>query len=138
MCRMYNDFGSVARDTVEGNVNSVHFPEFQNPQTESISSKKEVLFSLVEFERDCLNWTLRQLDIEADLPYMSSKTRKIEQRKMDIWRMFNVTDLYGQIYVIRDISTRMKTAENGNNANNSALSVHRSRPLPHSLSNGSV
>ncbi|RYC56856.1 hypothetical protein CHU98_g9351 [Xylaria longipes] len=121
MCRMYNDFGSVARDRIEGNVNSINFPEFQTPQMESTSSKKEVLFGLAEYERSCLDHTLRRLNIEADLPNMSSKAKEIEKRKMAIWRMFvDVTDLYGQIYVIRDISTRMKAAESGANPINAA------------------
>ena len=28
MCRMYNDYGSIARDRAEQNDNSVNFPEF--------------------------------------------------------------------------------------------------------------
>lgn len=30
MCRMYNDYGSVARDCVERNFNSINFPEFSH------------------------------------------------------------------------------------------------------------
>lgn len=29
MCRQYNNYGSIARDAVDGNLNSVNFPKFE-------------------------------------------------------------------------------------------------------------
>lgn len=59
MFRMYNDYGSIARDRVERNVNSVNFPEFheeaQNADKEvSEEGIKQSLFEIAEYEIECL------------------------------------------------------------------------------------
>ncbi|GBF67142.1 copalyl diphosphate synthase [Trichophyton mentagrophytes] len=118
MCRMYNDYGSVARDKAEGNVNSVNFPELQmlagstGPAT--MEEKKKALFRLAEYERSCLDDAFKRLQAEGQRA-ASHMARKLHERKMEVWRMFcDVTDLYGQIYVVRDIASRMKVpAVNG-------------------------
>ncbi|KAL8959821.1 MAG: hypothetical protein Q9193_003380, partial [Seirophora villosa] len=38
-CRLYNDYGSVARDAAEGNLNSVNFPEFFSTSSPSPTNK---------------------------------------------------------------------------------------------------
>lgn len=39
---------------------------------------------------------------------VTSQVSKLNSWKMEIWRMFcDVTDLYAQIYVVRDIASRM-------------------------------
>ncbi|RYP17316.1 hypothetical protein DL765_004607 [Monosporascus sp. GIB2] len=115
MCRMYNDYGSIMRDQLEGNLNSINFPEFQTvkamPINGAMQSRKDTLFKLAEYERNGLNDALERLANEAELVGASSTVTKLEKRKMVIWRMFvDVTDLYGQIYVVRDIASRMKFA----------------------------
>jgi len=107
MCRMYNDYGSLARDQAECNLNSVDFPEFEGMC--ATERKKEALFALAEYERSCLNKALQHLDCEArKFPTHGPGSGQIKERQMDIWRMFcDVTDLYGQIYVVRDIASRM-------------------------------
>ncbi|TGO17822.1 hypothetical protein BTUL_0014g00160 [Botrytis tulipae] len=109
MCRMYNDYGSLARDKAEKNLNSVNFPEFEKCAGSSMSSdametqttaelqeRKSALMEMAEYERECL------LIVKARLrPLVGEKVRGV----LDVF--VNVTDLYGQIYVARDIASRM-------------------------------
>ncbi|KAF7935774.1 hypothetical protein EAE99_002754 [Botrytis elliptica] len=109
MCRMYNDYGSLARDKAEKNLNSVNFPEFEKCAGSSTSSdatekqttaelqeRKSALMEMAEYERECL------LIVKARLrPLVDEKVRGV----LDVF--VNVTDLYGQIYVARDIASRM-------------------------------
>ena len=99
MCRMYNDYGSVRRDRVEDNLNSVDFAEFQAEG--SADEAKKALFSLAEYERECLAIALVRLQ-------QAGGQADNWQRKMAVIRLFcDVTDLYGQLYVVRDMGTRM-------------------------------
>jgi len=123
MCRMYNDYGSVSRDRLEGNLNSVNFPEFltespasipsgSHDEEDEITARKETLLALAGYEREDLNEIFSRLDaaIESasEEKTSTSEFRSREKRKMAIVGMFiDVTDLYGQIYVIRDIASRM-------------------------------
>ncbi|KAI3325481.1 hypothetical protein HD806DRAFT_490424 [Xylariaceae sp. AK1471] len=109
MCRMYNDYGSITRNVAEGNLNSINFTEYQSTAggtTSSVDVQKRALFDLAEYERTCLDDSLRRL------AGLSRKTGdagldRVKDRQMEIWRMFcDVTDLYGQIYVVRDIGIR--------------------------------
>ncbi|KAI0535656.1 hypothetical protein GGR58DRAFT_478295 [Xylaria digitata] len=116
MCRMYNDHGSAVRDHDEANVNSVDFPEFGPRAIESGSSamarKKEALFEVAQYERSCIEEAFRRLEGHA-AGKRSADARARKARQMEIWRMFyNVTDLFGQIYVLRDIGSRL-TVGNG-------------------------
>ncbi|KAF7862707.1 hypothetical protein EAF04_007580 [Stromatinia cepivora] len=104
MCRMYNDYGSLARDKAEKNLNSVNFPEFEHcvasgaggDGRSDLEERKSALMAMAEYERECL------LVIKARLrPLVDERVRDV----LDIF--FNVTDLYGQIYVARDIASRM-------------------------------
>ncbi|KAF7881618.1 uncharacterized protein EAF02_006306 [Botrytis sinoallii] len=106
---MYNDYGSLARDKAEKNLNSVNFPEFEKCAGTSTSSdatekqttaelqeRKSALMEMAEYERECL------LIVKARLrPLVDEKVRGV----LDVF--VNVTDLYGQIYVARDIASRM-------------------------------
>ena len=129
MCRQYNDFGSMARDHAEGNLNSVDFAEFssereldrQSKDTPYLdikgrvndvgvtgeegrgpaadtqeSRKKEDLFWLAEYERQCLDLAMQKLEAEVGAEAMNAV------------RLFvNVTDLCGQIYVSKDVTNRV-------------------------------
>lgn len=105
MCRQYNDYGSILRDRVEKNLNSVNFPEFEaevgDPMTDDdggIESRlKEDLYWIAEYERECLGMVMRLLE------------EQLGQSKIEVLKVFvDVTDLYGQIYVARDIASRIK------------------------------
>lgn len=102
MCRMYNDFGSLARDRAESNLNSVNFPEFgANGRDTSDQELRDQLWRLAQYERECLGRAFAKLEQLA----VGCK-RKI--RVLEVFKMFaNVTDFYGQIYVVRDIASRM-------------------------------
>ncbi|KAI0554730.1 hypothetical protein F4679DRAFT_595291 [Xylaria curta] len=132
MCRMYNDYGSVERDRLEGNLNSVNFPEFQmTSNTTEVTRepsvtgdrRKDTLLTFAEYERKDLHEIVSRLNGEIDSAETSSEFKTREKRKMAILRMFiDVTDLYGQIYVIRDIASRMKkNEENGDIKNRKKL-----------------
>ncbi|KAK8043770.1 hypothetical protein PG994_012608 [Apiospora phragmitis] len=120
LCRMYNDYGSVSRDRAEANLNSVDFPEFQEarphgqqqnyeplsaPSSASASSlledaKKELMW-IAEYERRGLNRAVAELEKIAAAGACSREL-------VEALEVFcNVTDLYGQIYVIRDIAARV-------------------------------
>ena len=112
MCRQYNDYGSVGRDQEEGNVNSVDFPEFhhssvsgseidgegdEDGEKEKEKGIKEAVLEIAGFERECLRLAQGRLD------------KCVGERVRGAVGVFvDVTDLYGQIYVARDIASRMK------------------------------
>ncbi|KIL86303.1 ent-kaur-16-ene synthase [Fusarium avenaceum] len=112
MCRMYNDYGSMARDEAERNVNSMHFPDFASCGTtspEPADSRKKRLGQLAQYEHACLIQALEALGKECHKPWRKNGATSIEARKLSIVRLFcDVTDLYDQLYVIKDISSRLK------------------------------
>jgi hypothetical protein len=135
MCRMYNDIGSIARDAAEANLNSVDFPEFAyakpvpvtngngaahqngvkhptaNGVMKDLDKKKEELFRIAEYERACLNEA--QLWLEGEM-LRKGPMQEANKAKLAVWRVFrDVTDLHGQIYVVRDIASRIKPTSNG-------------------------
>ncbi|KAK3945231.1 terpene cyclase [Diplogelasinospora grovesii] len=69
MCRMYNDYGSLARDRAERNLNSINFPEFSRGGASNVDgaddeAKKAALFAVAEYERSCLDLALDRLEKE--------------------------------------------------------------------------
>lgn len=129
MCRMYNDYGSVARDAAEDNLNSVDFPELRGSPSRCgqirsagdyglngdfrngdlhhrVEENKKTLFALAQYERKWFQDAMERLREE-----MQALGRK---RNMEAWDLFSdVTDLYGQIYMVRDIASSL-TNGNGN------------------------
>jgi hypothetical protein len=113
MCRMYNDYGSLARDLAEQNLNSMNFPEFENccepvrkrrrvdPDLRAADAdaraRKAALLELAEFERASVAAARDRL-----MPLVTSRVSDV------IGVFVDVTDLYGQIYVARDIASRMR------------------------------
>ncbi|KAF2184214.1 hypothetical protein K469DRAFT_667450 [Zopfia rhizophila CBS 207.26] len=100
MCRQHNDIGSVHRDYAEKNLNSINFSELIDGLEDADDSdlyqkqaalRKELL-KISEFERKELDRDLGELD------------KLVDAKIMALLRVFvKVTDLYGQIYLIRDI-----------------------------------
>ena len=101
MCRQYNDYGSIARDRAEKNLNSVNFPEFGAGVGEvggDVETRlKGDLLWIAEYERECLGMVVRRLE-----GMVGGKVREA------LGVFVGVTDLFGQIYVARDIGSRMK------------------------------
>ena len=100
LCRQYNDYGSSSRDSDERNLNSVNFPEFRPSELSGGGGEDKIkaeLLWLAEYERGCLETTLKRLQEE------------VKEDVMNPLRLFvTVTDLYGQIYVARDVTARVK------------------------------
>lgn len=90
MCRQYNDYGSLARDQREMNLNSLNFPLFRGLE---IKEGKEQLMNIAEFERE---------GVVRAMVFLKSLV------KVDVWQQLkafvDVTDLYGQIYVLKDLT----------------------------------
>ncbi|KAK2594823.1 hypothetical protein QQS21_007451 [Conoideocrella luteorostrata] len=111
MCRMYNDLGSTERDLSEGNLNSIDFPEFKSYQ--DMKGKQRALLTLADYERQAYMDALARLDkvrLEFVDEGMAAEAARLSSRRMAIWSMFcEEVDLYGQVYVVRDISSRMLT-----------------------------
>lgn len=111
MCRMYNDHGSAVRDRDEANVNSIDFPEFdlseQVPANGDIVIKQDKLFEVAQYERACIEEAFRRLESHGS-ETASAEARARKTRQMEIWRLFyNVTDFWGQMYVLRDMGSRL-------------------------------
>lgn len=102
LCRQYNDYGSASRDSADGNLNSLNFPEFHELPG-SVDDMKADLFFIAEYERECLNHAVARLAAE------------VGEKKMAALQVFiDTVDLYGQIYVARDISNRLRAPVDGN------------------------
>ncbi|ETS04533.1 Ent-kaurene synthase [Trichoderma reesei RUT C-30] len=98
LCRQYNDYGSAVRDDAEGNLNSLHFPEFAiGGDGQSLEEAKGVLMRVAELERAMMQvcWEALSASLDAGI-----------RGKMKAF--IDVTDLFGQIYVARDIASRMQ------------------------------
>ncbi|KAI6261173.1 hypothetical protein MCOR19_002596 [Pyricularia oryzae] len=109
MCRMYNDHGSEARDGLEHNVNALHFPEFA--RTLRGAPSRDALFQLAEYERSCWQTGLARLQ-EVSLQEPDVALRRTKERRIAVLRTFmDTVDLYGQIYVVKDIASRMVPAQ---------------------------
>ncbi|KAG4222289.1 hypothetical protein PC116_g29236 [Phytophthora cactorum] len=102
LCRMYNDYGSLARDTDQSNLSSLNFPEFAGSAKNGEQQAKAQLMNIAEYERRCLDVALNELEDEILGGDGGSKGKWMSAIRLFV----NVTDLYGQIYVVKDIATR--------------------------------
>ena len=110
MSRLYNDYGSTARDRDEGNINSINFPEFNsnkeihtNTEPSSVEVRlREDLLALSKYERDNANFVLEKFIVSLEAN--GSKDRL----KTDGLQLFaKVSALYADMYVARDLSNRL-------------------------------
>jgi hypothetical protein len=122
---MYNDYGSLARDREEGNLSCTDFlvrasdsageaakglngaraPDRQNQgeakrqKTDaewSNAAAKDQLMSLAQFERQCMKLALERL-----------KDTGLKGKIFEALLLFiDITDMFGQIYVVKDIGRR--------------------------------
>ncbi|KAF2967053.1 hypothetical protein GQX73_g6510 [Xylaria multiplex] len=110
LCRQYNDYGSAMRDNAEGNLNSLHFLEFTDRDEQSLFSQtaaeddgrenslekaKGLLMKVAGIER-----TIMQVCWETLSPSLDKDVR------IKLKAFIDVTDLFGQIYVARDIASK--------------------------------
>ncbi|KAF7531230.1 hypothetical protein G7054_g9087 [Neopestalotiopsis clavispora] len=105
LCRIQNDIGSIARDADEGNLNSINFPEFHIPSTatsRSVRSNAEArtdILWIAEYEQKALYEAFSLLKGE-----LGPQDERIDALQLYI----SVTELYGQIYMVKDVGTRTK------------------------------
>ncbi|KAK7751443.1 hypothetical protein SLS62_006528 [Diatrype stigma] len=139
MCRMYNDYGSAERDAAEGNLSSLNFPEFASgPGCSAVDQRKRELYKLAEYERGCMDEALARLGQEAAAA-PSLAARRAEARKLAVWRVFvDVTDLHGQIYVVRDIASRIKAQQQQKQEKQEKKEMAPAPAAPHTNGNGAV
>lgn len=125
MCRQYNDYGSAARDADEGNLNSLDFAEFHRSRRDATEktartngelsgangngvnkiasmyptqTMKGELMEIAEFERASMQLTLQSLGETLRSPVI-----------MKSFQVFiDTTDAFGQIYVQKDIASRIR------------------------------
>ena len=109
MSRLYNDYGSLARDRAEGNINSINFPEFDSGEEiqasdssdETQARLKQELLTLAEYERENADYVLEKL--RASLKAGNG----IDQAKAKALQLFaKVATLYADMYVAKDLSNR--------------------------------
>ena len=113
LCRQYNDYGSVTRDQAESNVNSLNFPEFHEPcrspradghvEVRDEETMKRDLFFIAEYERECMSGAMEKLEREMEVEEEGGGWRVRALRAF-----VDTVDLYGQIYVVRDLTNRVK------------------------------
>ena len=106
MSRLYNDYGSIARDRTEVNLNSTNFPEFHfsrsidrmEPAHMADTIPRKTLLSLAEYEKKQAQAALRSF---TDL----LGGRKGGKKMAGALRVFaRVTALYADMYVARDLT----------------------------------
>ncbi|KUI67223.1 Copalyl diphosphate synthase [Cytospora mali] len=115
LCRQYNDYGSAMRDDAEGNLNSLHFSEFtdedekrlsclaaaratdDSAETHPLEKAKGLLMKVAGIERACMQVCWEMLSPSLD-----------EAARTKIKAFIDVTDLFGQIYVARDIASKLQ------------------------------
>ncbi|KKY33775.1 putative terpene synthase family protein [Diaporthe ampelina] len=101
MCRQQNDYGSLARDRAEGNLNSADFSDLYLGVIDAEADKdaraaKKMLLDVAAYEHACLENAMAELG------------RYLDQGVMDAIRvLIEVTDLYGQIYIVRDLNVKV-------------------------------
>ena len=112
MCRLYNDAGSLSRDQAEWNLNSANFPELHSVDTAAPRSRqtnksfKQRLLDLASYERTMLGTTWEQLKSISNKDVVDMLTIFI-----------TVTDIFGEIYVLKDLASRKLPDVHADNAN---------------------
>ncbi len=118
MSRLYNDYGSLERDQLEANINSVNFPEFHDTcylghDTSGDGSSHEIhrihqlkanLLTLAQYERERAEWAGNKL-----LDTLRTTGVCKDREKADGVELFiGVTALYADMYVAKDLSNHVE------------------------------
>ncbi|GKZ51661.1 hypothetical protein AbraIFM66951_006627 [Aspergillus brasiliensis] len=109
MCRQQNDYGSAIRDIDEGNLNSMNFPEFSMPVSVSnndpeplmkypTQAMKDQLLAIAEVENAYVHLGLSLLEQSNTIPKPVLASFKV---------FVDVTNLFGQVYLKKDLSNRV-------------------------------
>lgn len=109
MSRMYNDYGSITRDRLEENINSINFPEFHTSPIHDPEAKeqdlKTNLLALAQYERQCADTIVERLvaELRTSLGDGAAKARGLTL-------FVGVTRLYADMYVAKDFSDPKRKA----------------------------
>ncbi|KAI1319562.1 hypothetical protein F5Y16DRAFT_405936 [Xylariaceae sp. FL0255] len=110
LCRMENDYGSLRRDMKECNLNSLNFSEFARASAapedgiageQMLTKMKSELLWLAQYERRGLEIALTYLLEESE-----AGCRDLLESGLSLF--VNVTCLFGQIYILKDVGLRVK------------------------------
>ncbi|PVH96124.1 hypothetical protein DM02DRAFT_731392 [Periconia macrospinosa] len=122
MSRLFNDWSSIQRDLEEGNVNSLHFPEFWsfsdhehqsngglNIEDERAKDFRSTLLCLSEFERQASRVALAKLAEEMRAEQKRGWTgAEMAQRIKAIELFAYVTELFADMYIAKDLTNRVR------------------------------
>ncbi|KAF7191955.1 Ent-kaur-16-ene synthase, partial [Pseudocercospora fuligena] len=116
--RMYNDFGSFARDSAEFNVNSLHFREFhgEDGNLDYVSARRrlQALKSLADFEHACVEASRGSLEAEIDRANPRASDQSFAVQKLrTVGLLCDVASLWDQIYCLRDLSSSIYSRREG-------------------------
>lgn len=130
VCRQYNDLGSAARDKVENNLNSLDFftpPADSDNDSEvggtvtfmpdaaeqrldrDMGKAKETVMAIAQYERECLKLAMEYLRTAmgvGDWDTGAGTGAKVPSLWKALQVFVSVTDLFGQVYLVRDINSR--------------------------------
>ncbi|KAI0874258.1 hypothetical protein GGS24DRAFT_516816 [Hypoxylon argillaceum] len=110
LCRMYNDYGSLQRGIREWNLNSINFPEFAPlflPRDGTAHVADDNGSSRAKAELLCLaGYERRGVEMALDVPWKELKDGKGRYVVGGLRFFINITDLFGQIYVLKDVGLR--------------------------------
>ena len=103
MSRMYNNYGSITRDHLEANINSINFPEFHtslvhNSETKEQDLKTNVL-AIAQYKRQCADTIVERLVAELQTSFGDGAAKA---RGLTLF--VSVTGLYANMYIAKDFS----------------------------------
>lgn len=117
MSRLYNDYGSLARDREEANVNSVNFPEFHRshaPGRSAVDGEEHAVIKESRLKADLLEIAKHERE-RADLvgrklleKLRASGSSKDRGKADGVTLFMGVTALYADMYVQRDLSNHLQ------------------------------
>jgi len=121
MSRLFNDWSSLHRDLDEGNVNSLHFPEFWSPsddehesngglsiEDDQVKDFRATLLCLSEFERQASRLAMTKLAEQMRAEQERSCTGAEMAHRIRAIELFTyVTELFADMYLVRDLTNRV-------------------------------
>lgn len=114
-CRIYNDYGSIARDTNEGNLNSINFPEFWSDPFPNWSEGEDIQNTVKSLlKRRLLEVGQHERNMACILGeklYSSLEEEKSEEGKIIASFMrvyFRSAEMFSDMYLTRDVTNTVK------------------------------
>ncbi len=108
-CRMYNDYGSIARDREESNLNSLNFPEFFFKEGEdgdgerSFEKAKKTLLESAVHERQRANQEMQEL---CEILEKEGMEGKDISRRLRVY--MGACEHFSDMYLTKDVTNSVK------------------------------